>query len=198
MGATRRRLSSFAYHPPEGAIFWMVMRSETAMKERWNEIARLLREARDCLSPQHSGPGDSAVPIGLLTGTLDEFEEFLAHNELELAWDALLAVAERNGAPTLCWHKLAQAAGLMQLPGKEAIAAQRASPPITCDQALTIARQDAERAYRNLSPYEVTAVLAADGWHVAYELKNRRAHGGGPHYLIDPTSGMILWKKYEQ
>src|SRR5207245_10065610 len=131
------------------------------MKDRWNEIARLLREARDWLSPQPSSPGDSAVPVGLLTGTLGEFEEFLAHNELELAWDTLLGVAERTGAPTICWDKLAQAAGLMQLPRKEAIAAQRATTRITCDQALAIAGPDAEKAYMNLLPYEVPDVLSA-------------------------------------
>jgi hypothetical protein len=97
------------------------------MQEHWNEIARLLHEARECLAPQHIGPGDLAVPIGLLTGTLDEFEEFAAHNELELAWDTLLAAAERSRAPTVCWNKLAQAAGLMQLPDKEAIAVRRAN-----------------------------------------------------------------------
>jgi hypothetical protein len=168
------------------------------MKEHWNEVARLLREARDCLSPQDDTSGDSAAPVGLLTGTLEEFEEFLEHNELELAWDTLLTVAERKGASTVCWDKLARAAGLMQLAGKETIAAQRAVPPITREQALSIARHDAERAYRDLAPFEVTVVLAGDGWHVDYELKNRQAHGGGPHYRIDWTSGTILWKKYEQ
>jgi hypothetical protein len=56
---------------------------------------------------------------------LDEFEEFLAHNEWELAWDALAAVAERAGASPNCWHKFAQAASLMELPDKEATAAKR-------------------------------------------------------------------------
>jgi hypothetical protein len=129
---------------------------------------------------------------------LDEFDEFLAHNELELAWDALLAIAERTGAPTVCWDKLAQAADRMQLADKQAIAVRRAAPPISCEQALAIARQDAERAYRDLSPFEVTAVLAADGWHINYELKNQQIHEGGPHYRIDPASGTILWKRYDQ
>ena len=99
------------------------------MPDPWKEIASLLREARDCLFPQRSGTEVSSVPVGMLTGTLAEFEEFLAHSELELAWDALRAVAERNEAPTDCWRKLAQAARLMHLADKEAIAAQRVMPP---------------------------------------------------------------------
>jgi hypothetical protein len=67
-----------------------------------------------------------------------------------------------------------------------------------CDQALRIARLDAEKAYRDLSPYRISLALEADGWHVDYELKNPRAKGGGPHYLIDPASGTILSKRYEQ
>jgi hypothetical protein len=168
------------------------------MPERWNEVARLLREVRDCLASPCSSLDGSAVPVGLLTGTLDELEEFLAHNELELAWDTLSAVAERTGAPAVCWRKLAQSAGLMELADKQAIATQRATPPISYEQALTIARQDAEKAYGDLSPFQVSAVLAADSWHVDYELKNPNVVGGGPHYRIDPTNGTILWKTYEQ
>ena len=39
---------------------------------------------------------------------------------------------------------------------------------------------------------------ADDGWHVDYELKTPLLNGGGPHYIIDPVSGQITWKKYEQ
>jgi hypothetical protein len=173
-------------------------RKETTMAERWNEVAVLLREARNCLSHRHDGPDDSTVPVGLLTGSLEEFDEFLAHNEFELAWDALQAVAERTGASTDCWNKLAQAANAMQLPDKEAIAAQRVQPPVSFEQALAIARQDAEKAYGDLSSFDVSGFLAGDSWHVDYELKNRQSHGGGPHYRIDPMTGTILWKKYEQ
>ncbi len=44
----------------------------------------------------------------------------------------------------------------------------------------------------------IAIVLEADGWHVDYELKDTHLNGGGPHYLIDPSTGMILAKKYEQ
>jgi hypothetical protein len=69
---------------------------------------------------------------------------------------------------------------------------------ITSDQVLRIARLDAEQAYRDLSPYRISLAMEADGWHVDYELKNPKLNGGGPHYLIDPLTGEILSKKYEQ
>ena len=37
-----------------------------------------------------------------------------------------------------------------------------------------------------------------DGWHIDYELKNPRLNGGGPHYVIDATTGEIISKKYYQ
>jgi len=69
---------------------------------------------------------------------------------------------------------------------------------ITSDQVLRIARLDAEQAYRELSPYRISLAVEPDGWHVDYELKNRNLTSGGPHYLIDPLTGKILSKKYEQ
>ncbi|HEX4965211.1 MAG TPA: hypothetical protein VF173_30660 [Thermoanaerobaculia bacterium] len=71
-------------------------------------------------------------------------------------------------------------------------------PSITSDQALRIARLDAERAYRDLSPYRASVSLEQDGWHVDYALKDSRLQGGGPHYVIDPGDGVILAKQYEQ
>ncbi len=71
-------------------------------------------------------------------------------------------------------------------------------PQITSDQALKIARLDAERAYRDLTPYRVRLELDQDGWHVDYELKNRQVQGGGAHYVIDAHTGMICFRKYEQ
>ena len=70
--------------------------------------------------------------------------------------------------------------------------------PLTSDQALKIARLDAEKAYRDLSPYRVFVELDHDGWHVDYELKNRKSNGGGPHYVIDAQTGAICTKRYEQ
>jgi hypothetical protein len=69
---------------------------------------------------------------------------------------------------------------------------------LSCDQALRIAREDAEKAYRDLSRYDIRLALEADGWHVDYDLKDPNARGGGPHYIIDQTSGAIVSKRYEQ
>jgi hypothetical protein len=69
---------------------------------------------------------------------------------------------------------------------------------IAGDRALAIAQADAVRAYRDLSPFRIQLVLDHDGWHVDYELKDPRLKGGGPHYLIDPHTGAILSKRYEQ
>ena len=69
---------------------------------------------------------------------------------------------------------------------------------ISCDQALRIARTDAESAYRDLSIYRIAISLEENGWLVDYELKEPELQGGGPHYVIDPRTGAILSKRYEQ
>ena|SRR6266851_9860329 len=98
----------------------------------WTEAEKLLRSARACL-PLDPKPG---LPTdGLLRGTLEEFEEFLAHNELELAWDTLAVVAEHNSASPDCWRKLAQAARLMQLPTKQETAERHLPRSTTSDQS---------------------------------------------------------------
>ena len=71
-------------------------------------------------------------------------------------------------------------------------------PGLSSDEVLKIARLDAERAYRDLAPYRIAIALEADGWHVDYELKDSNLNGGGPHYLIDPHTGAILAKRYDQ
>jgi hypothetical protein len=68
----------------------------------------------------------------------------------------------------------------------------------SCDQALKIARDDAESVYRDLSRYWIRLALEEDGWHVDYELRDPRTRGGGPHYVIDATNERILSKRYEQ
>jgi hypothetical protein len=69
---------------------------------------------------------------------------------------------------------------------------------VTAPEILRIAYQDAESAYGDLTEYRITLTPQDQGWHVDFELKNPRLNGGGPHYIIDPTSGQIVWKKYEQ
>jgi hypothetical protein len=69
---------------------------------------------------------------------------------------------------------------------------------VTSDQALRVARLDAEQAYRDLTPFSVHVELNDDGWHVDYELKDKQSHGGGPHYVIDAQTGVICTKRYYQ
>jgi hypothetical protein len=69
---------------------------------------------------------------------------------------------------------------------------------LTSEEALKIARLDAETAYRDLLSYRASVDLAEDGWHVDYELKNRESQGGGAHYVIDAQTGVIRSKRYEQ
>lgn len=73
-----------------------------------------------------------------------------------------------------------------------------AAPTIPPDKALEIARLDAEAVYRDLDRFRIEIVRESDGWHIEYYLKNPNLNGGGPHYLIDPVSGVILAKKYYQ
>jgi len=75
--------------------------------------------------------------------------------------------------------------------------ASPSQPGLLSDQVLRIARLDAERVYQDLTPYRITLVLEADGWHVDYELKDPALNGGGPHYVSDPQAGTILSKRYE-
>lgn len=69
---------------------------------------------------------------------------------------------------------------------------------IPAGQVLRIARLDAEQAYRDLTPYRISLVLEPDGWHIDYQVKDPGLNGGGPHYIIDPFTGAILTKRYEQ
>ena len=71
-------------------------------------------------------------------------------------------------------------------------------PILAADQILTFAQSDAVRAYGDLSVYSVRLSLEDDGWHVDYDLRNPRMKGGGPHYVLDPATGTILTKRYEQ
>jgi hypothetical protein len=74
----------------------------------------------------------------------------------------------------------------------------RSPQPLAADEALRIAHADAVTAYRDLTPYRIHLALEPDGWHIDYMLKDPKLKGGGPHYLIDPITGAIVWKSYEQ
>jgi len=72
------------------------------------------------------------------------------------------------------------------------------APHLAGDRVLAIAQHDATQAYGDLSQFRIQLTLEADGWHVDYLLKDPRLKGGGPRYVIDPNSGAILAKRYEQ
>ena len=63
---------------------------------------------------------------------------------------------------------------------------------------LRIAHQDAQTVYGDLSGFKITLTPCPDGWHVDYDLTDPLSAGGGPHYLIDPLTGDILARRYEQ
>ena len=63
---------------------------------------------------------------------------------------------------------------------------------------LRIADQDARTVYRDLSGFKITLTPSPAGWQVDYEMADPLTAGGGPHYVIDPQSGTILFRRYEQ
>jgi hypothetical protein len=65
-------------------------------------------------------------------------------------------------------------------------------------EVLRIAHQDAQAVYRDLSGFKITLAPCPDGWHVDYDLTQPLSAGGGPHYVIDPHTGDILTRRYEQ
>ena len=77
-------------------------------------------------------------------------------------------------------------------------AEQSMDTKIEKEQALEIARRDALLAYRDLNPYDVRIELRDGNWKIDYELRDKRAQGGGPHYVISAETGAILSKRYEQ
>lgn len=75
---------------------------------------------------------------------------------------------------------------------------ERRVPPLSSCEVLCVAHLDAHRAYRDLARFVIRIAREPDGWHVDFDLKDAMARGGGPHYVIDPESGVIVTKRYEQ
>jgi hypothetical protein len=69
---------------------------------------------------------------------------------------------------------------------------------VSSDQALHVARLDAEAAYGNLDAFRITIAREADGWHIDFDLKDPDRDGGGPHYAVDAESGRIVAQRYAQ
>jgi hypothetical protein len=63
---------------------------------------------------------------------------------------------------------------------------------------LGIAHRDAEAVYHDLSGFKITLTPCPDGWHVDYDVSDPLSAGGGPHYVIDPRTGDIVSRRYEQ
>jgi hypothetical protein len=76
--------------------------------------------------------------------------------------------------------------------------AQLLAPQLSSDEVLRVARLDAERVYRDFSRFVIRIARESDGWHVDFDLKDATARGGGPHYIINPETGAIVAKRYEQ
>src|SRR5438309_7964472 len=55
-------------------------------------------------------------------------------------------------------------------------------PGLSAEQALPIARLDAEAAYGDLDAFRITIARQPDGWHIDYELLDAMRDGGEPHY----------------
>jgi len=63
---------------------------------------------------------------------------------------------------------------------------------------LRIAQEDAQEAYGDFSAFKITLCRCADGWHVHFDLMDLLYAGGGPHYVIDPDTGNVVTRRYEQ
>jgi hypothetical protein len=89
-----------------------------------------LRQAQSLLpSPFNALGQQRGISRGFLRGTVGEFEEFMYQGELELAWDTLADIAEREGASVECWEALLAAAQLMGLREQVARARQFSTTP---------------------------------------------------------------------
>ena len=78
------------------------------LRESWDDTRRHLERARHLLPPSTKPDSDG--------GSLTEFEEFLSHNELGLAFDELEMIGRGNHCPAEFWREMLAAAESMQLP----------------------------------------------------------------------------------
>jgi len=105
----------------------MVTNTTTSHEATWSEVQSLLRRASERICPVRNAAGRPQAESSYLGGSMDEFSEFVSHNEFELAWDALAAVADKVQVPPEFWDELAEAALLMELPRKRRDAEKRAT-----------------------------------------------------------------------
>ena len=76
----------------------------------WSKVEGHLESAARLL-PDPVRTGDEG-------GTIEGYRDFLAHNELELAFDELEALGDANQVTAAYWEDLTSAAGLMGLDAK--------------------------------------------------------------------------------
>jgi hypothetical protein len=98
----------------------------TSQTTTWKSVETLLRDAFAELSPPSINEVREPVSgLTVLTGTVEDFLEFLEHNELELAWDELESMGRRGQRSETFWLKLSEAAATMNLSDKAAAALKR-------------------------------------------------------------------------
>ena len=66
------------------------------------------------------------------------------------------------------------------------------------EKAVSIAKEDAIKAYGLLDDYNIILCEQTHVWRVIFELKDPGLNGGGPEYVIDKKTGRILHKRYYQ
>jgi hypothetical protein len=66
------------------------------------------------------------------------------------------------------------------------------------ERAISIAKEDAFKVYASLNEFDVGACEMPQTWHIIFELRAPNRLGGGPEYVIDKRTGIILRKRYGQ
>src|SRR5436189_5454374 len=83
-----------------------------SLTKLWKRVGTLLKDAAAALPHPDPDAGSEAADYAA-------FKEFFGHNELELAWDSLAAVAKKQRAGAGVWVPLVQSAALMELRAQE-------------------------------------------------------------------------------
>ncbi|MFA6923667.1 MAG: hypothetical protein WC223_05375 [Bacteroidales bacterium] len=65
-------------------------------------------------------------------------------------------------------------------------------------EAMKIAEENAKKAYRDLSIYNIESKLTDGKWYIDYFLKDKGMVGGGPHFVISAESGEIISYRFAQ
>lgn len=68
----------------------------------------------------------------------------------------------------------------------------------TEEEIRAIALRDAQRVYRDLDLYNISAILKQNIWEVTFTFKKEDMDGGGPYYEIDAETGTIIRRIYYQ